>query len=113
MRYLFEEINSQFNFRDFDKLEKLVENNLPSGSGFDSGTEFIENESEWNKKLVFKTSFHHLNENGYYIKWTDHKIIITPRFSGIDIKVTGQNYNNIKEYISEMFLISLDNNYWR
>ena len=85
---------------------KDYENLLPSGSGFDSGTN-IDIDNSDNKKIVLYTSFHHLNDNGYYVKWTDHKIIIKPSFNDFDIKITGINYNDIKDYIGDVFYYCL------
>ena len=60
-----------------DKIEELVENYLPRGSGFDNGTKFNWEESNRNK-LVFETAFHHMNDGGFYDGWSEHKVIITP-----------------------------------
>lgn len=75
---------------------------LPNGSGLDRGVAF-----DWAKstpnKLIFLTHFHHMTE-GHYDGWTSHRIIVTPSFAfGYDIKVTGQNKNDIKEYLYELF----------
>jgi hypothetical protein len=78
-------------------LEKL----LPSGSGFDKATR-VDVEST-DSKIFMYTSFHHMNEVGYYDGWTDHTVIVTPTFSGIDITVTGRDKNDIKNYIGEVF----------
>ena len=88
------------------RIESLTQS-LPSGSGFDSGTEFLANESSDNK-LVFRTEFHHANEHGY-LRWTEHKVVITPdlRF-GFDVRVTGRDYRDIKDYIAEVFTYALD-----
>jgi hypothetical protein len=74
---------------------------LPSGSGFDSGIQLDEKRSTIHK-LVFTTAFHHM-DNGYYDGWTEHTITIQQTFMGLDIKVSGRNRNDIKEYIGEMF----------
>jgi len=88
-----------------DTVEETVEvlnQYLPSGSGFDNGTQLdIAASSE--DKLVFHTSFHHMSEHGYFLKWTEHTVTITPAFHGINIKVSGRNYRDIKDYIAECF----------
>lgn len=82
-----------------NKLEYL----LPSGSGIDCGCK-IDREKSGLKKVVINLSFHHLNENGYYNGWTEHSIIITPSFSDYpDMKITGKDKNQIKEYLSDVF----------
>ncbi len=75
---------------------------LPSGSGFNNGTKFNVDKSTMDK-LVFDTSFHHMDQHGYYTKWTEHRITVTPSFYGANIKVSGRNHNDIKEYIAECF----------
>lgn len=83
-----------------DTLTKLA----PSGSGFDRGTQFNVTRSG-DTRLVFNTAFHHMNEHGYYDGWTEHEVIVTPvlSISGISVRVTGKDKNNIKEYIHDTF----------
>ena len=86
-----------------DNIEQLVKDHLPDGSGFNSGTQFILNESNRNK-LVFTAPFHHINSGGYYDGWTHHKIIVTPDLCfGFNIKITGKNRCGIKDYIESCF----------
>jgi hypothetical protein len=45
-----------------------------------------------------------MDENGYYDGWSEHKIIITPDLvNDFNVKITGKNRNNIKEYINSCF----------
>jgi hypothetical protein len=92
-----------------DEIEDIVREKFPSGSGFNSGTIFNEADSKKNK-LIFTTDFHHMDEHGCYDGWTSHHIIVTPDWHGYNIRVTGRNKNNIKEYISETFCSVLDEN---
>jgi len=57
------------------------------------------------RKLIFFTNFHHIDENGYYVKAVDiaHKITVTPEFGGFDITVSGNDKNGIKDYIGDAF----------
>jgi hypothetical protein len=81
----------------------IVKNEMPSGSGFDNGTD-LDFDHSTPEKLVFVTSFHHMNDGGYYDGWTDHTVIVTPSLQfGFNLKVTGINRNDIKSYIHEMF----------
>ena len=92
-----------------DKHEEHIEELLailPSGSGFDSGTT-LDWDASHADKLVFTTSFHHMNEMGGYDGWTDHTITVTPSFSGINLRVGGRNRNDIKESIHECFYQAL------
>lgn len=82
-------------------IKMLTDQHLPSGSGFDNGTAFIENQSHAGK-LVFETEFHHMNESGYD-GWTQHTVTVTPSFQGINIRISGRNRNDIKELIHQAF----------
>jgi hypothetical protein len=85
------------------RVDQLVSRYLPSGSGWDNGTKLDYNMSNANR-LVFHGSFHHMNDNGFYDGWTDHQVIVTASLtSGIDVRVTGRNRNDIKDYLAEMF----------
>lgn len=86
----------------------LVEQFMPSGSGIDSGTKIDWGQST-PEKLVFLTSYHHMNECGMYDGWTEHKVIVTPSLcSDYDLKITGRDRNSIKEYLAETFASALD-----
>jgi hypothetical protein len=80
----------------------LVDKHMPSGSGFDCGTKIDYDESHA-EKLVFTTSFHHMDSNGYYDGWTEHTVVGTPSFSGFKLRISGRNQNDIKEYIHDIF----------
>lgn len=82
---------------------------LPSGSGIAAGMKLVREESE-KQKIVFSFSFHHLNEDGYYDGWTDHKLIIKPVFGGIDLRITGRDRNQVKEYLYQLFSEVFDGN---
>lgn len=94
--------NVEWKEKHEDSINAMLEN-LPSGSGIDSGTKF-----EWElsnpEKLVFSFGFHHMNDAGYYDGWTEHKAIITPSlYFGININITGKNRNMIKDYLTDLF----------
>lgn len=85
------------------KLYELVKNQMPSGSGFNNGTGIAVHMSDPNR-LVFFTSFHHMNDCGFYDGWTEHKVIVTPDLShGFNLRITGRDRNEIKDYIHEVF----------
>ena len=82
-------------------IESDMKSTAPDGSGFDNGTEM--DYSKCNaKRLVFKTSYHHM-EDGYYTKWSQHEVILTPSFDGFDMRITGRDKNMIKDYIGDVF----------
>ena len=90
----------------FDRwTEKLEQYNtlLPSGSGFDSGSNLDLDEST-GEKIIITTSFHHMNDGGFYDGWTEHTITIKPSLLfGFTLSISGRNRNDIKEYIAELF----------
>lgn len=89
------------------RLRDIETNHLPSGSGIDNGTTICR-ESSTPDKVVLFTSYHHMNEGGYYDGWTQHKITVTPAFDRFHIKVGGKNRNDIKDHLWDTFFFSLD-----
>lgn len=78
---------------------------LPSGSGIDCGTKV---EMLSSTKCVFSFSFHHMDEMGGYDGWTEHKLIVVPTFSGLDMHITGRDKNQIKEYLYDVYYHALN-----
>lgn len=91
----------------FERAEMLVSEHMPSGSGFDNGTKIVIEKSNLSR-LVFTTSFHHMNEHGFYTGWTDHTVTLKANLDGHVIKVSGRDRNGIKEYIESTFWDALD-----
>ena len=83
--------------------KKLDEYNLllPSGSGLDVGCN-IDYDNSTFERVVICTAFHHMDENGYYNGWTDHRIIVKPEFDGIKIIISGKDRDH-KDYLHEVF----------
>ncbi|MGL5921945.1 hypothetical protein [Chroococcidiopsis sp.] len=93
--------------KHLEALYQLCKTHLPSGSGFDNGTQIDINDST-EEKLVFHTAFHHMKE-GMYTEWSSHRITVTPSLAyGFNLKVSGKNVNDIKDYIIEAFRDSLN-----
>ena len=89
-----------------ERLEALAREHLPSGSGFDSGSSFDLDGSRVDR-LQLRTSFHHMNDSGFYDGWTEHCVSVWPTFSGFDLKVSGRDRRQIKDYIGETFAAAL------
>jgi hypothetical protein len=85
-----------------DRLAALAREHLPSGSGFDNGTTLDLDASRLDR-LIFATAFHHMDDNGSYCGWTEHRVVVSPSFVGIELKVTGRDKRGIKDYIGEVF----------
>lgn len=86
-----------------ERLKNIERNSLPSGSGLDNGTK-IDLAESGSERIVLVTSFHHMNDHGFYTKWTEHKIIVKPcLLSGFTIRVTGRDHRDVKNYLAELF----------
>lgn len=95
--------NNEWELKHKDTIKQLVNQFLPSGSGWDNATTF-DFDASTGDKLVFYGSFHHMDENGYYDGWTDHTITVkASMIHGILLSVSGRNRNDIKEYLYEIF----------
>lgn len=79
---------------------------LPSGSGIDSGTT-IEIADCLENLIVLSCSYHHMNYVGYYVGWTDHTIRVSPTFDGFDLRITGKDRNDIRDYLGEVYYHAL------
>lgn len=101
--------NAEWFDKHSERLESLVKNRMPGGSGFDSGTQLDYDKSNGDR-LVFITAFHHMNDGGFYDGWTHHTVVVTPAFDGFDLKVTGRDKRDIKDYIAECFHHALSEN---
>lgn len=95
--------NAEWFDRWSDRITNMVREFMPSGSGFDNGTNIDVDRSNADR-LMFITAFHHMNEGGFYDGWTYHTVTIRPcLLNGFSVTVSGKNRNDIKEYIAENF----------
>ncbi len=96
-----------------DKLELYTELYFPSGSGFDGGT-VLDMVNSTPEKLLFKSAYHLMNENGYYAGWLDLTITVTSSLLfDYKISIKGQFSKHkeavgLKEYIDDVFSAMLD-----
>ena len=98
----YNDTTEEFKGQAKDKI-KTLEKQLPSGSGVDAGSS-VNLKLSTSQKIVIDTAFHHMDGNGYYDGWTEHKVIITPCLKyGYSIRITGRNRNQIKDYLYDLF----------
>ena len=103
-----------FKIEKMDKLDELS-SLLPSGSGIDSGCAIDEEKSSRNK-IVIHSSFHHMDENGFYCGWSDFTVTVTPDFvNDFNLKIVGRNaiypaFSDTKEYLYSVFYDALNEN---
>lgn len=94
--------------RKEERLEKLMDE-MPSGSGWDLGTKLATSSPQ---RIVLFGEFHHMVEGGYD-GWTDHEIHVTASMtSGFDLRITGRNRNDIKDYLHDLFHEALSMPVW-
>lgn len=98
--------NTEWRMKHEATLGDIERNQLPSGSGIDAGTTIDRGRSNLTR-LVFRTSFHHMNEHGVYDGWTEHVVTARPTFIGLEIKVSGPDRNGVKDYLADVFLDAL------
>lgn len=93
--------NREWIERHQETLDKILQS-FPHGSGFDSGTKLDDKSTP--EKLIFNSDFHHMDDNGFYCGWSEHQIIVTPSLAfGFNLRITGRNMRDIKDYIAECF----------
>lgn len=98
--------NWEWRARHCERLQALIRDHMPSGSGIDTGTYLAPDATP--ERLAFDCSFHHMDESGGYCGWTDHRV--TARASllhGLTVTVGGRNRNGIKDYLGEVFYSAL------
>ena len=85
------------------KLEQM----LPHGSGIDSGCT-IDVERSSSDRVVIRFSYHHMNDNGYYVGWNGYRLIVTPKlWNDFDSRIVGKDRNFVKDYLYEVFNYAL------
>lgn len=95
--------NQEWLDKHMARLQGIVSDTAPSGSGFNNGTK-LDLDASTPEKLVFSTAFHHMDENGGYDGWTQHRVIVRPSLMhDIVLTVSGRDRNEIKEYIDQTF----------
>lgn len=92
--------NFKWEEKHTNRILKLIKKYLPSGSGFDAGTD-IDFDKSTSDKLVFDTQYHHMDEDGHYKGWTYHTIVVKSSFIYDTVMtISGKNQDGIKESIA-------------
>ena len=99
--------NDEWRERHQETGDAIAHEYLPSGAGIDNGAQ-IDWSRSTGEKIVIDTSYHHINEVGYYDGWTDHTITVRASLlSDFRLKISGRNRNDIKEHLYEIFYDAL------
>lgn len=90
--------------RHQDTITQICSEVMPHGSGIDGEDIYLDVQRSKPERLVFtRVDFHHMDENGFYDGWTEHDAIVTPSLSfGHEIKITGKDRDEIKDYLAEL-----------
>ncbi len=92
--------------RHEEALLEIKENHLPRGSGVDRDVEIRGNKN----KITLHSSFHKMDENGFYDRWIDFRVIVTPDLQfGFNLNII-RNFGkdqDLKDYLHELFEHSL------
>jgi len=97
--------NIEWQEKHTETLREL-EKELPHGSGIDCGTK-IDLEKSNQDKIILYFSYHTMNENGMYVGWAEHKVIIKPSLMfGFDLRITGKKDN--LDYFHDVFSFALN-----
>ena len=98
-------VNDSFLSECESRIDKL-EHALPSGSGIDCGCK-IDRSNSGKDKIVITFDYHFMNEDGYYDGWGKFRLVLKPVFgydvSPFDMKITGKNRNDVKDYFYDLF----------
>jgi len=66
--------NDEWFYRHGDMIS-TINDLLPSGSGFDSGS-FVGLDDSTGESIVIRTSYHHMNGDGFYCCWSEHTLTV-------------------------------------
>lgn len=101
-------LNVEWKRNHLNYLREL-EQELPSGSGWDCGTSLVLDKCG-HDRLVMTGSFHHMDsETGMYDGWTNHTITVKASLVfGFNITVSGRNRNDIKDYLVDLFHAAME-----
>ena len=98
--------NTEWMEKHLERLEDYNDN-LPSGSGFDSGSK-IDFDSTNESKITINTSYHFMDQNGFYDGWEDYTIVVKASlFNDFTLTIKGKNRDDIKDYMYEVFDFAL------
>ncbi len=98
--------NLEWRARHQDKIDDLIYEHFPHGSGFDMGTK-LDYDKSTPEKLLFIAPFHHMNSNGFYCGWSDHVFKVTPSLAhGFNLKVS--NPDRAKSWDMDYFHETFD-----
>ena len=92
-----------------EKIEYIIKNYLPHGSGLDGKTEIIYEKCN-EDGLVFISEYHCMDENGYYDGWVGFLVKVTADLSfWYKLQIVGNfgKYSHVKDYLHDLYYYHL------
>ena len=86
-----------------DRLDSLIRQFLPHGSGID-GTNSIDDKST-PAKIIVNSEYHFMDDNGFYAGWFEFRITWIATFKGSDIRfqITSNGTDKKRPWLIELF----------
>lgn len=98
--------NTALKAKELASLNEL----LPKGNGIEAGCAILLKSTR--NKIVIDTAYNHPNGSYVATRWTNHQVVVTPAFEGeINIRITGKNENDIKDFLFDVFREALMKEY--
>ena len=97
--------NEEWADKHEDRINEITAKHLPTGSGIDSGNKFDFDRSAPDE-LVIESSYHVMDENGFYNGWIDYTATVEPSLLfGATLRINGKfgKRQDIKEYLEEIY----------
>ena len=102
--------NDQWRAKHEEHLDRIIRDWLPHGSGIDCGCK-IDLDSKHNRnpgrQFRIDSSFHMMNEHGFYVGWKDFSVVVRPTFGGIDLDIVGRIPDYLGDYLGDTFYWAL------
>ncbi len=93
-------IQNEWSEKHPEDIEKIVNEYMPSGSGFNTGTNFSFEKSN-PEKLIFESEYEYMNNNGMYAGSIPFTVTVKPSLIGeIDVTVSGR-FSKLPTYLGE------------
>ena len=83
------------------RLDHLMADHMPNGSGFDCGiTLDLDRSSE--DRLYLLAPFHAMDPNGYYDGWREYRVAVRASLAfGFTLSIAGPDSDGLKDYIAD------------
>ena len=116
MKTVYEILRELIENQNWESVDDIANNHLPSGSGIDCGCQ-IDHEESTPDELVIHVPYHHMSGCGYYVGWS-HSTIHVKRIPGqpyVDMEthttwgsVPEECRWNHKDYLEETIYCALE-----